>query len=238
MRYAETHMDNHFHLVLDCPDGGLSAFMQHVGAKFTRHANERSGGDGPIFRSRFFSRVIIDERYLVNAVRYVHRNPKDLGPGVELDTYRWSSHRTYLGLRATPRWLSNSPVLDWFDDTAQFHRFVTLDADPTARIDCGAATLITACEAALDAHSPDDRAAQGRLRTVLYLLLDRVDVRTRTELTTFLAPSSPSAFDQALRRARRAIDADPTTNTILRAVVDLTGTFTLCQTQRERRPTG
>ena len=33
-------MDNHYHLVLDCPDGGLSPFMQHVGASFTRDANE------------------------------------------------------------------------------------------------------------------------------------------------------------------------------------------------------
>ena len=44
---------NHYHLLLRCPDGGLSAAMQHLGSTFTRRMNDRAGRDGPLFRGRF-----------------------------------------------------------------------------------------------------------------------------------------------------------------------------------------
>ncbi|MEX0827418.1 MAG: transposase, partial [Haliea sp.] len=43
-------MSNHFHLVLDCPDGGLSDFMHHLTSQFARRWHLRHGGDGPVFR--------------------------------------------------------------------------------------------------------------------------------------------------------------------------------------------
>ncbi|MFP5487465.1 MAG: transposase, partial [Acidimicrobiia bacterium] len=51
-------MDNHFHLVLDAPDGGMSEFMHRIGSAFARHVNDELGTDGPLFRGRFHSRPI------------------------------------------------------------------------------------------------------------------------------------------------------------------------------------
>lgn len=126
---VETHayclMGNHYHALLHCPYGGLSASMQRLGSVYTRHVNDRLGRDGSIFRGRFHSRVIESDRYLLAACRYIHRNPLDL-PGVETpDAYRWSSHRTYLGLRRRPPWMNTDAVLDLVGgDVVAFDRLV------------------------------------------------------------------------------------------------------------------
>jgi REP element-mobilizing transposase RayT len=230
-------LDNHFHLVLSCPSGGLSEFMQHVSANFTRRTNERHGGDGPVFRSRFSSRPVLSERYLANAVRYVHRNPLDVRPVVQLEQFRWSSHRTYVGLRRVPAWMSTAPVLEWFESADAFHAFVIDDLDVSDPISAPAADLFHACEAVIDMLSGDlGQARNGVLRTVAYLLLDRVDDRTRSELLRHLSPTSVSAREQAVKRARRAAAANPIYAEIVARTLDLIATpFTWCQTRPERR---
>ena len=123
--HAYCLMANHFHWLLHCPNGGLSPAMQRFSSLFTRHVNDRHGRDGPIFRGRFHSRLITDEAYLLNACRYIHRNALDIDGVNDLAAYRWSSHRTYLGLRQRPAWLSTSVILDRFGgDRSDFDRFV------------------------------------------------------------------------------------------------------------------
>jgi REP element-mobilizing transposase RayT len=121
--HAYCVMNTHFHHLWHCPDGGLSEAMQRLGSMYTRHVNDRMGRDGALFRGRFHARMITDERHLVAAVRYIHRNALDL-PGVHsAKDYRWSSHRTYLGLRRTPAWMETSTVLNGWNLDA-FDQFV------------------------------------------------------------------------------------------------------------------
>jgi REP element-mobilizing transposase RayT len=42
--HAYCLMPNHFHLLLHCPDGGLSSFMQQIGSTYSRRINARNGG--------------------------------------------------------------------------------------------------------------------------------------------------------------------------------------------------
>ena len=92
-------MPNHYHLVLRCPDGGLSDAMQHVGSTYTRRTNTRVGRDGPLFRGRFHAIHVADDVYLKWVVRYIHRNAVDIAGIQGCEDYRWSSYRSYLGLR-------------------------------------------------------------------------------------------------------------------------------------------
>ena len=122
--HAYCLMDNHFHLLLHCPDGGLSAAMQRLGSLYTRHVNDRLGRDGAIFRGRFHSRIVDADAHLLAAARYIHRNALDL-PGVgSPDAYRWSSHRTYLGYRRQPPWLYLDVVLGLAGGASAFGRLV------------------------------------------------------------------------------------------------------------------
>ena len=147
--HAYCLMNNHFHYLWHCPEGGLSAGMQRLGSLFTRHVNDRVGRDGALFRGRFHSRLIVDEAHLVATVRYIHRNPLDVVGVERASAYRWSSHRAYLGLRTPPRWLATDHVFRGWT-TSEIDQFVErpLDAAPVAR-DCDVSSLITAIELVL-----------------------------------------------------------------------------------------
>jgi len=111
--HAYCLMPNHFHLLLHCPDGGLSSFMHRVGTLYARRMKLRRDGDGPLFRSRFRSVSIESFEHLAQVWRYIHRNPADLSPPIDLTTYRWSSLRYYAGLATTPPWLQTTTLLQY-----------------------------------------------------------------------------------------------------------------------------
>jgi len=123
LTHAYCLMDTHFHHLWQCPDGGLSAAMQRLGSLYTRHVNDRVGRDGALFRGRFHSRLITDEAHLVATVRYIHRNALELPGASSAKEYRWSSHRTYLGLREKPEWMRTTTVLEGWGLDA-FDQFV------------------------------------------------------------------------------------------------------------------
>lgn len=112
--HAYTLMPNHFHLLLESQDGRLSQAMQHLGAGFTRAVNHWEGWDGPIFRGRFRSRLVVDEDYWRYLLLYVHRNPVRAGLVDDIEDVDWSSHGAYAGTMNAPGWLTTGPLLDAF----------------------------------------------------------------------------------------------------------------------------
>lgn len=104
-------MGNHFHLILRTPRAGLSDAMQHLSSVYTRRTNKRVGRDGPLFRGRFHSILVTTDTYLIAVARYVHRNPLEFPNVTDPASYRWSSYRTYLGLRPEPEFLDTDLVL-------------------------------------------------------------------------------------------------------------------------------
>lgn len=215
-------MTNHYHVVVRCPEGGLSEAMQRLSGVFTRHLNDRLGRDGPVFRGRFTSRLITTAEYEVNAVRYVHRNALDL-PGVSsVDEYRWSSHRAYLGHRHPASWLDTSRVLDRFDGPADFHRFVADDRtmSPPTGFDIDVALhsvdFLLQCSDASGGrvNSGDVRAA--RLALALMAGLDGAG-----DLARLLDCETDAATQNARSRARRRLDERPGLHDVARLAIDL-----------------
>lgn len=219
-------MTNHFHLVLDCESGGLSPFMQHLAGVWTREANERRKSDGPIFRGRFCSRRIDTPEYLLAAIRYVHRNPLAFCSEGDLATYRWSSHRTYLGLRPKPSWMRIDDVLGWAGGAAGFDRIVRTDSasSSTDVLDTTwtARSLLAAIEQISDEMSPLlERSGRGLSRTLARLVADRLPPDAADRLITALGYASKSSADQAGRRARRAAALDSNHDDLVDRVLEL-----------------
>lgn len=201
-------MENHFHLLLRCPDGELSRAMQHLSSVYTRHTNERIGRDGPLFRGRFRSLHVDTDRYLLAAVRYIHANALDL-PGVRSVTdYRWSSHRTYLGKRRRPDFLDTAVVLRYFDgDRDRFDRFVR-DADPhrTARLESGDLTFVQRIVELAIADSEEldgSRSAAQLSRTLSLLIADELPDPLGRRLVDELDFANDASRRAARSRARR-----------------------------------
>jgi putative transposase len=105
-------LENHFHLLLLSERGRLSDAMRFLGGRFTQRINYRDGRDGPIFRGRFTSVSVSSDAHLVQASRYIHRNPVEAGLVAEPWQWPWSSAQAYLGLTRTPAWLHTDAILE------------------------------------------------------------------------------------------------------------------------------
>ena len=220
--HAYCLMDNHFHLLVHCPGAGLSDAMQRLGSLYTRHVNDRLGRDGPLFRGRFHSRLIVDERQLVATVRYIHRNALDL-PGVRsAKEYRWSSHRTYLGLRSKPAWLCTSPVLDGWD-VDEFDRFVDGELGAPRRADEALLrAMIEAAELVLaECGSPIDARLGAVARKLVLAWAKSSALAPDDVLMTVFGLPSAGALRKAALRAGAVVRSDPNLAFASSKVIDL-----------------
>lgn len=96
--YAYTLMNNHFHLLLETGQIGLSRTMQVLLQSHSHFYNRKYGFVGHLFQARYKA-VLCDRRaYLLALVRYLHLNCVRAGMAMDPASYTWSSHRAYLGL--------------------------------------------------------------------------------------------------------------------------------------------
>jgi putative transposase len=128
-------MRNHFHLVVETPNGNLVAGMRWLLSAYTLRFNPRHNRFGHVFSGRYKA-LIVDgsgNGYLRMVCDYVHLNPvraKLLKPEERLIEYPWSSYGLYLAASAhRPAWLRVDRLLGEHgierDDTAgraQFER--------------------------------------------------------------------------------------------------------------------
>jgi len=64
-----------------------------------------------LFRSRFKSILVDGDSYLLQLVRYIHRNPLRAGLVEKLSKYPWSSHKGYLSESKKWDWLNKEFIL-------------------------------------------------------------------------------------------------------------------------------
>ena len=102
---------NHYHLLLQTPDGNLSRFMRHVDGVYTQRFNRYHQCDGQLFRGRYKSILLDTDSYLLQLVRYIHRNPLQAGLANRFKEYEWSSHKGYISNAEKWNWLHKDFIL-------------------------------------------------------------------------------------------------------------------------------
>ncbi len=105
-------LSNHYHLLVQTPNANLSRCLRHIDGVYTQRFNRRHGHDGPLFRGRYKALLIEADPYLLQLVRYIHRNPLEAGLAKTLNDYPWSSHQGYLSRSSKWKWLYKDGVLD------------------------------------------------------------------------------------------------------------------------------
>ena len=107
-------MPNHYHLLVETPRGNLSRAIGWLQTTYTVRFNRRHRRSGHLFQGRFKAHLVEADSYAMELMRYVHLNPvRPRNKSVpvpqerrgDLQEYRWSSHRSYLGCAASPEWL-------------------------------------------------------------------------------------------------------------------------------------
>ena len=95
--WAYCLMDNHVHIIaVPKKADALARCFSDAHVRYTRQINKRQEWKGHLWQARFGSNVL-DERYLLAAIRYVERNPVRAGMVKEAGEYRWSSAAWHMG---------------------------------------------------------------------------------------------------------------------------------------------
>ena len=107
-------MANHYHVLVNTPEGNISRFMRHVNGVYTQRHNRKHGKDGPLFRGRFKSVLVQDDEHLVGVVRYIHLNPIKAKMVRDITEFKWSSHNIYLKGKNFEAWIDVDSILHFF----------------------------------------------------------------------------------------------------------------------------
>ena len=120
--HAYCLMSNHYHLLIQIEQGGLSVGMQALNGHFACFANARHGYEGHLFRNRFWSALIETESHMLEVCRYIVLNPVRAGLGKAPSAWRWSSYRACAGLEFGPDFLASAQLLRFFGTSPQSAR--------------------------------------------------------------------------------------------------------------------
>jgi REP element-mobilizing transposase RayT len=112
--HAYCLMTNHYHLVIETPDGNLSKGMRHLNGVYTQTSNRRHKRTGHLFQGRFKGILVDKESYLLEVARYVVLNPVRAGMVKEPQAWEWSSFRAMVGDIPPPGWLATDGLLAMF----------------------------------------------------------------------------------------------------------------------------
>ena len=68
--HAYCLMDNHYHLLIETPEGNLSLGMRQLNGVFTQRFNRRHQRVGHVFQGRYKGILVQAESYLLELCRY------------------------------------------------------------------------------------------------------------------------------------------------------------------------
>ncbi|MEK6582814.1 MAG: transposase [Nitrospirota bacterium] len=95
--HAYCLMNNHYHLVIETPDGNLSKGMKQINGVYTQTYNKRHNRVGHIFQGRYKAILIQKESHLLEVSRYVVLNPVRATAVKHPEEWKWSSYRGTAG---------------------------------------------------------------------------------------------------------------------------------------------
>ncbi len=131
--HTHVELDNHYHLLMESPEGNVSQAMQWLNTSYSVWFNKKYERSGALFQNRFKSIPVDNEgSWAFECAMYVHLNPvriRSLGLGKQerageksgmfeepkpelvlkridvLRSHRWSSYPAYAGYVEKPAWL-------------------------------------------------------------------------------------------------------------------------------------
>ncbi|MBI3553152.1 MAG: transposase [Elusimicrobia bacterium] len=131
--YAYCLMSNHFHLLIEVKGHALPLVMQSMLTRYAHYFNARHGRIGHLFQGRYRALLCQNEPYLLELLRYIHRNPVRAKIVEDPSAWPWSSCGQYFGLM--PQGLADTGFpLSLFDNEdaqarAAFRQFLLNDAE-------------------------------------------------------------------------------------------------------------
>jgi len=95
--HAYCQMDNHYHLLVETPDGNLSKGMRHLNGVYTQRFNRKQNRIGHVFQGRYKAILVDKDSYLLELARYIVLNPVRARMLRSAEDWPWSSYRATAG---------------------------------------------------------------------------------------------------------------------------------------------
>lgn len=97
-------MPNHYYILLkhDDPLEG-SKLIQRLFTRYTQAINKKYSRVGTIFQGNVKKRVIEDDDYLLETIKYIHLNPVKARLCQRPENWEYSDYREWIGLKETSR---------------------------------------------------------------------------------------------------------------------------------------
>ena len=112
--HAYCLMTDHYHLLLETPDGNLSRIMQQINSAYATHFNVKRRRAGHLLEGRYHAILVEADAYAKEFSRYIHLNPVRAGVAGKPEDYVWSSYAYYTGTKKPPAWLTRDMILSCF----------------------------------------------------------------------------------------------------------------------------
>lgn len=112
--HAWCQMGNHYHAIIETPEGNLSQGMRQLNGVYTQYVNRTYDRVGHVFQGRFKAILVERDAYLLELSRYVVLNPVRAGLVKRPEQWAWSSYRAMIGKADRQPWLHTDWVLGQF----------------------------------------------------------------------------------------------------------------------------
>lgn len=112
--HAWVLMSNHYHLLIETPEVGLSRGVKWLNQTYAESFNFRHNRVGHLFQGRFKGILVEREGHLIELLRYIVLNPVRCHAVKFAGDYEWSNYRATAGLQSAPPWLEVGWTLEQF----------------------------------------------------------------------------------------------------------------------------
>ena len=112
--HAYCLMNNHYHLLIETPEGNLSRGMRQLNGVYTQRFNKKHQRIGHLFQGRYKAILIDKESHLLEVARYIVLNPVRAGMVDKPHEWRWSSFRATAFHKRPLPYLTVDWILDQF----------------------------------------------------------------------------------------------------------------------------
>ncbi len=123
--HAYVLMDNHYHLLVETPQGNLSQAMHYLNASYGNWFRHKYDIVGSVFQGRYKAVLVEKDEYLQVLSAYIHLNPVRAGIVDRPSLYNYSSYRFYSQKLKQPAFLKIDDLLGMFNgNRSEYRRFV------------------------------------------------------------------------------------------------------------------
>jgi putative transposase len=228
--HAYSLMNNHFHQLMHCPEGGLSAAMKDIQSVYVGSYNHHHSRSGPMFEGRFASHLVDGPAARHLTGRYIHRNPLDIVSSHSLALYQWSSFRHYATRSVAPKWLTTSELGGQFRNRSAYERYVLtsqpIDKQAERRGSVAALGQVDAMDqlvAAICGVAVENlrlRNHNNTARVLAITLAVELRILRSDDLAAHYALGSAGAVRATARRGRVRLADDPAFASLRHAVLE------------------